>query len=643
MPSCAQYCFSFLSINAPEKADGHALLPMREGCSDGGCILVVLACILLAVRSHTMYQTNVLLIMFDDLRPELSVYGKEHMITPNFERLAAKSVIFDQAYTPIAVCNPARDSILTGLRPDFLQNYGFQNSWRPHLLLPVRMKRAGYYTAGYGKILHHDGPNHEMWDEHFGNQNDAWYNYQSYEWDNMNSSLMPDKYKPSDSYPDYIYTTKLIKKLKKMSGNNKKYFFAAIGFKMPHLALHLPMDYLNVYRNISEYAFKATSEMLTYPPTSPVCAYQCCADWEFRYMNSGDEGSKHNESVKLQNMSQTLPNRMRKELLWGYSGMISYLDAQLGRILDVIDELDLWSNLTVILSSDHGMHNGEKGLWEKWTLFDESTRVPLMIHHPLSPYKGKHYQEPVETIDLFKTINDLSMAPFNKKQTYFSKGSRFNRPVVPLQGKSLALVVLGPKLYTFKSPHNFLNSNKTNDITSKNIKFQSNSLPLLDHAFAISQKWKCVAIDKDGYDPRVASDKNRDRNSHWTECDMTNTTKRFDENSYMGYSLRTRDYRYTAWIPFDREKLIPFWDREIKYQELYDHSTERLGDLGKFELVNLAVIVHNRSAKMPDKNGAKYTSIIADLRKQLFNFLKFENVYKSEYYIKKTVRGYFLS
>ena len=116
-------------------------------------------------QQHQMYQTNVLLIMFDDLRPELSVYGKEHMITPNFERLAAKSVIFDQAYTPIAVCNPARDALLTGLRPDFLQDYGFQNSWRPHLLLPVRMKRAGYYTAGYGKILHHDGPNHEVWDE----------------------------------------------------------------------------------------------------------------------------------------------------------------------------------------------------------------------------------------------------------------------------------------------------------------------------------------------------------------------------------------------------------------------------------------------------------------------------------------------
>jgi Sulfatase len=89
-------------------------------------------------------QTNLLLIMFDDLRPELSIYGRGHMITPNFERLAARSVVFDHAYCQVAVCNPSRDSLMTGLRPDTTGTYAFQSSYKPHLIFPTQLKRSGY-------------------------------------------------------------------------------------------------------------------------------------------------------------------------------------------------------------------------------------------------------------------------------------------------------------------------------------------------------------------------------------------------------------------------------------------------------------------------------------------------------------------
>ena len=92
---------------------------------------------------ETLKQTNFLLIMFDDLRLELSPYGRSHMFTPNFERLAKRSIVFDNAYAQVAVCNPSRDSLLTGLRPDTVGTYGFQSSFRPHLILPTQLVRSG--------------------------------------------------------------------------------------------------------------------------------------------------------------------------------------------------------------------------------------------------------------------------------------------------------------------------------------------------------------------------------------------------------------------------------------------------------------------------------------------------------------------
>jgi hypothetical protein len=94
------------------------------------------------VGKDVLKQSNLLFIMFDDLRPELSIYGRDHMITPNFERLAKKSVVFDYAYTQIAVCNPSRDSLLTGLRPDTVGTYNFQHSFRPHISIPSQLARS---------------------------------------------------------------------------------------------------------------------------------------------------------------------------------------------------------------------------------------------------------------------------------------------------------------------------------------------------------------------------------------------------------------------------------------------------------------------------------------------------------------------
>ena len=305
------------------------------------------------------HQTNLLFIMFDDLRVELNSYGRSGIISPNFDRLAARSVVFDNAYCQISVCNPSRDSLLTGLRPDTVGTYAFQtsyNTYSDHMLLPTRLKRSGYTTAGYGKIRHWDGSDGDIWSENYDGN---WYGYQGEEWNFMNSSVMPDKVRAEETFPDYIFASKAIEGLQRLS-KLSEYFMVSIGFKMPHLAMHVPYKYYDMYRS-RVHQWNATEAELRFPLTSPVVSYRCCAD-DFRYMR--EEGAlKNNRTYHTRSINNTFPLTVHQEMMWGYAALITFVDKQLGRVLDAVDQLELWGNLTVVLTADHGMHNGEKGIW----------------------------------------------------------------------------------------------------------------------------------------------------------------------------------------------------------------------------------------------------------------------------------------
>ena len=304
-------------------------------------------------------KTNVLFIIYDDLRPELSIYGRDHMITPNFERLAAQSVIFDNAYCQVAVCNPSRDSMLTGLRPDTTGVYSFQWTFKPLMIFPTRLKRSGYSTYGVGKVAHWDFNDSYVWDKFYES---GWYEYQIAERYFMNSTTMPDRIRKEENFRDYEFTTKAIEYLRELH-NQKNYFFLGAGFKLPHLAAHIPYKYFDVYRD-KQHMWRLPKRKRKFPTTTPLQSYRCCADYHFFFMN--DEGQQESKKyIKLKNIKSysILPDDMRNELMWGYCAAITFLDTQLGRLLDVVDELSLWNNLTIILTSDHGIHNGEKGLW----------------------------------------------------------------------------------------------------------------------------------------------------------------------------------------------------------------------------------------------------------------------------------------
>lgn len=321
------------------------------------CIQLILSFLLLA-NAEDIKQTNLLMIMFDDLRPELSVYGKDYMITPNFERLAKKSVVFDYAFCQVAVCNPSRDSLMTGLRPDSVGTYNFGHSYWPHITLPHQLVRSGYNTAGIGKIFHWESTDKGIWS--FDAWDNRWYDYQGEEWNKMNSSTMPDKYTPENKFRDYLFTDRALNTWKKMLNQNKP-FMLAVGYKLPHLCIHVPYRHYTMYRDKKE-AWKLSKRELRFPPTTTEVSYRCCADNHFKFMR-GEGSLRYNRSVHIADINQPIPNEVHDEMMMGYCAGVSYVDEMVGRLLDFMDEHQLWQNTTVVLTSDHGMHNGEKGIW----------------------------------------------------------------------------------------------------------------------------------------------------------------------------------------------------------------------------------------------------------------------------------------
>ena len=225
-----------------------------------------------------------------------------------------------------------------------------------------------------------------------------------------------------------------------------------------------------------------------------------------------------------------------------------------------------------------------------------------MIYHPQSPFKGQRYPHPVELIDIFPTLNDLLGAKFDRATLYPF------RKYVPLQGKSLAPIILGKQ---FQSRYK-----RTNSLV--NYPFGVNKMPYLNQTFAITQTWRCADVE-DGYkDPRTDSTVPR-THKPWEVCSVKATrSKSFNissEISLMGYSMRTLDFRYTTYIHFHRLHLLPELTKPLYAEELYDHRGEKVGDLGSRELINLA-------------GDPNYADVLKKYRTDMILFLYKDVVYR---------------
>lgn len=376
-------------------------------------------------------KKNILFIAVDDLKPLLSNYGETQMKTPNFDRLAKMGITFTNAHVQYAVCGPSRASVMTGTYPDRTKVWDLHSDFRktaPDLIsMPEYLISQGYETTGIGKIYHkgsssegHDGKSWsiphvipEDYDPAYGEP--AMNTYQNpetkakmeklaQEFKDKNKKGWAGKYvfnrlKPStesadvsdEAYQDGVYTKEALEKLRMLNKGSKP-FFLAVGYQRPHLPFVAPQKYWDMYdRDKIELA-----EFQDLAENTPMIAYH----------NFGELRSYTDIDNDL-DVGDKISEAKQRELIHGYYACVSYIDAQLGKLLDELDELGITENTVIALWGDHGFHLGDHTEWCKHSNFEQATRIPLMFAGP-GVEKNIISDQPVELLDMFPTLFELA-------------------------------------------------------------------------------------------------------------------------------------------------------------------------------------------------------------------------------------------
>lgn len=360
-------------------------------------------------------QMNVLFLVADDLRPELGCYGAKHIHSPNIDRLAARGLLFERAYCQVAVCNPSRSSFLGGVRPDTTGVLDNQHFLRPQLpdivTLPQHFKKNGWHTLSLGKIFHHSerepGDDSQSWSEpswYHGEPYRSWFSKESNDAIKALKKLPPEKRpkimrgppfeaadEPDDSYSDGQTAMKAIETLGRLKAIAKP-FFLGVGFHKPHLPFTCPRKYWDIYPADT---IKLPGNY--FPPKGvPEAALH---NW-YELRTYGGVPAKGG-----------ITDEMALNLIRGYRACISFLDAQVGRVLDELDRLGLRENTVVVLIGDHGYHLGENGIFTKMTNFELGTHAPLIVSVPGQKSAGQRARGMVEFVDLYPTLAELCGLP----------------------------------------------------------------------------------------------------------------------------------------------------------------------------------------------------------------------------------------
>lgn len=344
-------------------------------------------------------RPNVLFIIADDMSTALGCYGDPRAKTPNIDRLAARGMRFDRAYCQFPLCGPSRNSMLTGLHPNSNGIHAnaqiFRQTIPEHVSLPQAFRHAGYFVGRVGKLFHYNVPNsigtagHDdpaSWElqlnpagvDHLRDESNIF-------------SITPGQYAgtlswyaspaPDEQHSDGMVAENATWVLERCAKQKDRPFFLGVGFFRPHTPYVSPEKYFAMY---------PPAEM---PIVQNVKGDQ--ADLPIAAL-----GSYKPEQDKL-------TDDLRRQCVQAYYASVSFVDTQVGVVLDALERLGLADNTIIVLTSDHGYHLGEHGLWQKMSLFEESTRVPLLIAAPGVAGSGSASKSFAGLIDLYPTLAEL--------------------------------------------------------------------------------------------------------------------------------------------------------------------------------------------------------------------------------------------
>ncbi|MGJ8762349.1 MAG: sulfatase [Polaribacter sp.] len=510
-------------------------------------------------------KPNILFIGIDDLRPELGCYGSEIAISPNLDKLAGQGLLFENAYCQQAICGPSRASLLTGIRPEtsgVFHNYiKFRDVDSDVVTLPQYFKNNGYETVYMGKIFHHgDLDDEKSWsrlpalDSMSGIKKSVGFALKKNNIDRAKTRKeMVAKYGDvakyglasgvayeaadvsDNTYVDGYNTELAIATMKEMVAKNKKPFFLGLGYNKPHLNWVSPKKYWDLYDR------SKIAESLTSQTESP--------------KNGATMGVHPSLELRVRSgipKKGPIDKELAITLKHAYLACVSYVDAQIGKMIGALEKEGLRENTIIIVWSDHGWHLGDMGIWGKATNYEIATRVPLLIWTPDMPTgsKGKTTDALVELVDMYPTLADLVGFEIPKH----------------VEGTSFKPLLTNPNL------------------TWKTAAFSQFPSPALREwgGFPIRP-----AMRETYFGPllkEVEEKIKKQQKEKWN--------RNLFENTLMGYAMRTQQYRFIVWKDRENPKKTPV------FIELFDHNIDPLETTNiasqKPELVKELMIQFNK-------------------------------------------------
>ena len=365
-----------------------------------GYLLIILTLFLISGQSvKRVNRPNFLFIIVDDLRPQLGVYGHPEIKSPNIDRLAAEGLLFNRAYCNVPVCGASRASLLTGLRPHWPTRFTSFNTridkdYPDIISLPEHFRKNQYTTISNGKVFHHNNDEDEAWSEapwrpavlsaKIDVANSQWVDPLSLKTIHKESGSGPyfeGPDVPDNAYFDGQVAEKTINDLKRLAKADKPFFLAA-GFIRPHLPFNAPKKYFDLYDKVQ------------------------IADNRYTPKGLPKECNGSNEIQTYAKIGEYNSDDFHHEARRAYYACVSYIDAQVGKLLDALKETGKADQTVVVLIGDHGWHLGEHNFWGKHNVLENALRVPMIVRIPGIP--SKRIDRVVEFVDLYPTLCSIA-------------------------------------------------------------------------------------------------------------------------------------------------------------------------------------------------------------------------------------------